>query len=709
MAATDDFDDFGFPEPPVVTIPSKANLNVVNNEDLDDEGFDPIVETEAKPLRTIPPVQRLLELWKRTGPKDFNLVAGLPFSEWRVDLFLNFCAASGALGSTKGIKVPLGEGVYDPMSPTKDANIKALEQSLVQPKTKLMTIETDQTLLLFASSLPGAVLENFVLQVPGAPALKISPASPRYRILGGGQEFVNWYNAVYNGNLLYVHVSGLARAHTLFLLSSRNLTNVDPETGTLTWAEVKHAKHPLVGFFKEGTMNLYAYLTAIEKYVGKAYANPETRPTMGWHDMVPFVEVCLTRAYSKVSPKTVTAMTDVVNKALVHARGRWEKIVDDLPWLFSPGEKNGPMIPPGRETIKAMATGGVCLPGQKTPLRSAGMILQFVTDSRFLIRDNIDMVRKSDSPGDSGSCASASSVPMKIATAIRALKGMTGLTSFPSVDAWGTHVSNHWENEVCSVAKEVMFRDKDRKMAPTSGVRFTDGNIEFMEDGVGKGKFLFDDTYNGTNNAEPDMGPKVRAVIRAHYEGGFMKMYYGAGIDKLGAVSSLPVSTELMMGAYERVWISDGGSPHSPEYFLVFSHPRGEARKEQWRAPSQVLENGNAIFPYPTQNLVEGDATNWNHAILKMMLLTKAAEMLKSNVNINAQVASCVASYLPFISAFPHDLSGRRLAGSYDLNPRANPLAHPTDELYFDDPELILAAEAAARGAPEKQESDVKK
>jgi hypothetical protein len=305
-------------------------------------------------------------------------------------------------------------------------------------------------------------------------------------------------------------------------------------------------------------------------------------------------------------------------------------------------------------------------------------------------------MRKSDALTSGSVCGSITSVPVKILTAISYLKSMLGEKDdfkFPRVDAWGISSVNHWYHTVNDHAASVVWRDRDKNCnMPLGNEGFTVSDIEAIPVGSKDGWALFDDTYNAKAEGMPmNADAKVKAILKSGYECGFLKLYYGSGSESNVRISSLIPYAEAFYDAYEQVAFAPGGSPHSPEYYLVFcrKRPPPDARgiREMTHLWDPPKRRGVEPWPKPANKFLDpipplegGGIDIGEHAkqkavimlYLRMWHMMYGFEMVRMNACINFDVLNCSRiAIVPNHVCVPEHQAMYRLSGSREAGTRA--------------------------------------
>jgi len=201
------------------------------------------------------------------------------------------------------------------------------------------------------------------------------------------------------------------------------------------------------------------------------------------------------------------------------------------------------------------------------------------------------------------------------------------------VDAYGTGASNHWHHEVMSLGDDVTYYDINQAYVPRlSGAKFEQADVEKIEAGSGNGKIIVDDTFNAPDNdfVRLSVSRKVASIINAGYDAGVIKMFYGSGEDGKFGLAVVPPSLTSLMEKHH-VYLCPGGSPHSPEYFAVF-----------FSKDIYDVASFPALTTQQKWNYNLGGASQEGY--LRAWLVTKAMEVVKSNLELNYQVYTGVHS-----------------------------------------------------------------
>jgi len=467
------------------------------------------------------------------------------------------------------------------------------------------------------------------VHIPGSPVVPAiftdGPKAGQFK--SGAQEYIDWHNAAYRTGFVYVPVKHEALVVAFYLLANYSFSF---SAGELTFVEHKlPTNQPVRNVFPKPPPGLISFSLNLAHMVKAVFADPAKRPAIGHNKHpLPFLECLAQKACDALSPASQVSLGKFVASVELYR----EDLLSKMSVRFISVTKNFNSIP--LDCVRYFLS---------TPFEFAGFsfkthrnVTDFVTVSRAHLRDVVDLPRKSDTPGWGKIAASATSVPFKIFAAIDALERMSGPID-GRVDAYGTGYTNHWHRVVERSSPEgVTFYDRDPKRVPPLGGSFHQGDVETLLPGSKEGWILFDDTFNGVDGCTPDkldFTAKIKSIIRADYFRGFVKLYLGAGSDGPTPLKAIPPSIKLMMDHYSHVVLSPGGSPHSPEFFLVFSH----TCIPDWRVPS-YSDKGFLSFR---------DGEDRNVYVVRW-LGARMLEMIVSNAMINAQVVSSCFASQPF-------------------------------------------------------------
>lgn len=635
MDEGDDDDEFTPTEPP----PPETGLEYPGGDDE----FTPTVMAEAAKLDDVPAGAIIMEIVRRALAIDKSLTK---IHEWTTSELVSFGATIGSLKSSR----MRSEFVGSPVSKIKlgPYSLETLKARLVRAKITGVGLYTDSMLAAYAMNLKGAVLKeilggNIAIVIPGCPVqLEIANrGEKRGRVTAGGLAFIEWHNGVYNSNFIYMEIGEDARIHARY---ARSVANIGFSGNRFTFVERPVPKKGEAYFERYDkdhperhyTTKLGIFHAPLRNTIAKAFAEDDGRTTVG-HSQHPleFLEVILHNKYRKMGPKSyanVKALTLLLQQ-------EYSKVGPALTNLFPKFFSEGFKVVPGH--VNELLKGGVSLPDGSVA-GSFGAVASFVEHSRAL-RAPADLMRKSDAYGMGVAGNGTASVVSKACIAIDAYKRMVGLSEdkkVPNVDAFGTHACNHWEQVVIESSSNVVFYDKERKWIPSSGVPFQEANIEALGEGTKKGRILFDDTlgcdgdFDANDGRKYPIQGKLDSVVKAGYEGGFIKMYYGNASDSSSPVGKIPLYLESFHKAYPRQVFVQGGSPHSPEWFLVFAKSRPKVGY-----PQLVLQDGSKGFS-PTLTAMEvGDLSLIAYEkYARQWLMWKCYDMIRANILLNVQV-----------------------------------------------------------------------
>jgi len=358
--------------------------------------------------------------------------------------------------------------------------------------------------------------------------------------------------------------------------------------------------------------------------------------------------------YQKASDANRRAVRELSDKLIAHYTETHARCAKEIPFMTLDGEVDV-------SQLGAVRTGKMSHPNLGINLISYGSVMNFVSESRNQIRMAQDLPDKSDSPGLGHVACAATSVAQKAHQAVKMLREIAQVAhdyKFPSVHAFGTHVNNWWSVEVESASVDLVYFDKNGKYAPKNGGKFTVSDVETLLDGVGAGHVLFDDTLNVSgkfqenDTAKSSEKKKVESIVRAQYDGGFIKAYMCNVDDHSSGLGVLPAAIRDLSAAYNRVGLSNGGSLHSPEYFIVFWGLKKKVPKDLW-LPHQLAphEMGGKSYnpvrdPAPSEDVALAKRVNY----LNTWVALKLYDMLRANMMLNIQVKLGVKNYVPIRS-----------------------------------------------------------
>lgn len=154
-------------------------------------------------------------------------------------------------------------------------------------------------------------------------------------------------------------------------------------------------------------------------------------------------------------------------------------------------------------------------------------------------------------------------------------------------------------------------------------------------------------TFNAPEGKQQQvsMTNKVTSVLKADYEGGFIKLYYGSGIDASLGLHQIPSVIATLREKYSAVVLTPGGTLHTPEYFAVFGN---RYKRGLWVPPPNIgkfsLRGTEATEPV--------DETLF-HKYVRGWLINKVSDIIRSNIAINTQVIAGFMSCPSLETALP--------------------------------------------------------
>jgi len=612
--------------------------------------FSPSVMQEAAKLDGVAAGAIIMEIVRRAIGVKRSLK---DLEHWSTSEFVAFGATLGSLKSGRMRDEPVGSSVSS--IDLASYSLDTLKARLVRAKVSSVAMFTDSMLPAYIMGLKGvkvieAMSGDVEIVVPGC-SIKVVVANRgdrRGRVTAGGSSFVEWHNGVYNSNFFYLEVGEDARLHARY---ARSIANISFSNGKFTFVERTLPKKGEAYFKGTGGVDsrpdhlsrLGVYSSALRGIIAKAHADDNGKTSIG-HSQHPldYLEVILHNKYqgmSAASAANVRALTLLLQQ-------EYAKVGPSLISLFPKFFSGGFIAVPAH--VNELIRGTVSLPDGSVA-GTFGAIASYIEHSRAM-RAPADLPRKSDAYGMGVVGAGVVSVASKAFVAIQAYRGLARIPNnqkVPNVDAFGTHAKNHWEQVVLGNGSDVVFFDRERKWIPGSGAPFREENIELLSPGSRKGRTLFDDTmgcegdFGDGDGRKYPIKAKMESIARSGYEGGFIKMYYGNASDAVTPLGRIPAYLEDFHRAYPLQVFVQGGSPHSPEWFLVFAKAKGGLSY-----PSLTEVDGQKGFA-PSPRKVEGGDLSFgsyqNYA--RQWLMWKAYDLIRSNILLNTQVLFGVYKY----------------------------------------------------------------
>jgi hypothetical protein len=610
--------------------------------------FNPDVYVAASKLPPVTMASVCRALWMRAGATSTrNFV---PEETMTLKEYIAMCNLIGSLGSSRANNVSVGKVVPSEVNMLISHDIDVLKALILSPPAPTSGQVTDGTLSRFIARMRGVRIERVkdtmdaIFHVPNCPARVVVSGigASRGRVVEGGREFIDWYNLVKGTVHKYAIIHPDAVKHAFFL---QTYVGVSIREEKLIFTDRILNKGKLAKFYGESSPNLRSFFTVIKKMMLEVFKTPENRPGLGIQKQTDaYVEYLLSHAYRTTAPANlakISALSNAINKEHEAFLSRQSVTI---PTLFSQGRNVDP------SKISLMRNGQFEVPEWDLKFATYGQVVSMVRSSRDHIRILHDLPDKSDSPGMGYSAGVSSSVAMKIHCAIDALRHISGFGYdglIPHVDAYGTGDLNHWQMEVESATKDVTFYDLDRANAPTNPATFGIADVTKLLPGQGKGRFIFDDTINlpkayGEQQSEKSSErKKIDSVIRADYDGGFLKLYLGNSDDAGVSVTQNPIALKSIYEHYDRVVLSQGGSLHSPEYYVVFCKtPKDEVSiTNAWVPPVLVAANGSRSYQWMESDTPDKDVARKRLVnYLATWIALKIYDMLKANHYLNARV-----------------------------------------------------------------------
>jgi len=622
-----------------------------NFANYDNTTFSPDIMEQAKYLASASPFNIVLEVFRRKGTMT-QLQLERPISEWSCKEVATLFTVGSTFGTSKLVARPFGPLVYAPIPNIERYGTEVLVASLrVAAPSHALTL-TDSTLPEYVMGLRGVTVmdegTHTMIDVPGMGyPIKVNGTDSRGRVASGGVEYMEFANSQFKGSVEYVHTDPDARQQAFIFLSHYTVKSVTEENIML--AELPTKDKRALGMWRwfglKTPVNL-DHINLLRRVITEAYTDRSIRPCISVKSQpLAYLEVLLTKYYKK-NPRSVPDSLVGVCAQVAQARAHlWNKVPTLAPSFFPPA---GPDRKLEQAAIISLRTGTIPLPGTGGKLVTYGDVKLFVTNCRLLVRDNLDVQSKSDAYG-AGYLGAPASVPTKIGSLFLALSGMTGSKVFPRADAWGTHTRNHWHRTIDQWVTDITFYDLNRDYAPKLGGKFDQGDVEQLAEGSGRGKCLCDDTFNSPEG-KPDsvsMDKKVASVLRAGYDCGFIKMILGAGSELITQVGHLPRSVEGFMSKYDCVYLMTGGSPHSLEYYILFSRLINREMNQIWSPPRPGADGYGPCVQAYEERTPEAQATVTSR--LKGWYLNKVYDTVRANVMLNTQLVAMSVHHEPLV------------------------------------------------------------
>lgn len=611
------------------------NLNAETPPSLGEDGDDsadysPDIILEAKALEKYSIRTILAAIVLKNNP-TLNFEAAE--ETWSAQVYTTYCAAVGSYGK-KIHNRPLGVLDRSALAELTQVDPEILQAAITSMKATVVTYYTDATLAREAAKMKGARLidtddTRVELSIPGCPdPIIISKGSgyDRGRVISGGPEFIKWHNLCHSSAYSYEATSPLARDA---VFAAMTIFNVKIDKGNLLVSDrpkiTTNAFRDFVGYLSKP---IAGRKNALKKLLLTAWMHPLAKAPMA-KDLKDRLEFIVTRHLEEMSATARKFFTDALGDVRADLYKRMESMKAKLYTLSAPNSEIT------LDVVKKYSVGTTPIAGKL--INSMGAVRSFVEESRNTFRDDHDLSRKSDSCPMGFAIGEVSSVPEKIARCITALRLLTDNVGdkFARVDAYGTGSHNHMSAVVEAAAGDITYYDIKKNFSPPNGGKFAVADIELLGKDDGKGKYLFDDTFNGgdehsTGQIQFNATRKIEAVCRANYEGGFMKLCYGTGDEAGCAPGKLPPTIEKILTTYSRINLLPGGSVHSPEYFVVF------AKGTRTSAPARATAKGFNIGLAPC---APGDFVKLTENYVKSWMAYRAVEIISANMVINVQVA----------------------------------------------------------------------
>lgn len=610
--------------------------------EMEGEEFSPEVIVKAMGIKDVTPHTIIRAIYNKTAGKD--AIGRKDYRQLTLKEFVHHASVVSSLGSSRCLDSTMGDVQYDRLDELESYDVDVLKASLTKPMSAYTSMLTDGMLAQFVATLRGAVVKQTKLgseitipQYSGGVTVS-NDGSTRGRVVSGGDEFIAWYNSVAKTKMAYQTISRDAVAHAYLISAACKVQFTDK---SVAFADrEKPPKSSIREFVKGVSSKLQPYLKPIKNFLSSSYANMANRPPIPRSgETLAYIEYLLHKKYQDVSPgsaKNIQALTDKINEVYEEEKARY---ISELKEVFSLGLAVDP------KSLMGIRSGKVRIAPIDLSLATHGSVGNFVKESRSAVRAHNDLPRKSDSRGGAHAAGVASSVAAKITNAITMLSSIMDTRKY-SADAYGTHTDNWWLRPVEDSVKDVTYYDKGANYAPkNSGAKFFVGDVETIAPGSGYGKLIFDDTLNVPDrfgSGQPHNASEVRkiqSIVSAGYEGGIIKLYYGAVDDSTNSIAKLPHAIDTVASKYHAVILTQGGGPHSPEYFIVFGGKKGANSKYEKWLPPRLVVRGNTRY-YEPRDPVEGiDVNKARNDYLNTWISIKVYDIIRANMFLNLQVS----------------------------------------------------------------------
>jgi len=567
---SDMYASLGVPSLATVAVPARSTLTTDPAPSLY-EALDEADQEKASDLRERCTASTLLGAFYmvRTGAIDVPALKG----KVSLGAYMDFVKVISVLQSGRCAPIE-----YDPSEPfdlkaasliSRSFTIDTIMAALQQPRAVMAVVYTPTTLPAFILSLSHTSFEvdrdgagaqtGWKLVCPEFPVVTVStPPGKQARVVHGGAEFLKRFNTVHESNYEYKEVDADISNLAVFLGSAFQLQKKEDS--------YVFAPRPITDplKFREGVdmaddiKFLQLTVGAIHDAMTSGKMNVPSLPSNA--QPIKCIELILTM-FVEADPargkQMVARSPSIIQARTARAWDAIEKKVADV--IANPIATTVPHITHDKRTVEGSANQVV-----------AGTFAHFREECHRHYRVGLGKAenKKTDTPFGLGFAMSASTVPYKFTIATDMLRRMGHDLTHLEVDAYGNTKENHWSGVIKGTFASAKWFDATYSGEMGAGGVCEKADIRHLRPGSGVGRVLFDDTYDKKAGFNPTA--KVAPIIQADYDCGVVKLMMGLGDERAESVTAPPNITRLFLDKYPMVDLFRI-SPHSLEYFLVFS------------------------------------------------------------------------------------------------------------------------------------------
>lgn len=611
---------------------------------------------KSRELETMAVVSLLAAFAYRYNGGNFDFM-GKPVAEWRLPQVVALSQATTGLTVKYSKDLYLGEFDRSDYERACTFPINVLKYALRGEKLTGVESHTPATLADLIYATKGVVAHGYGvgsnmvmrLTIPGYSAEGRVPVDigifGEYsgRVVGGGKEYVDWFNANNKAQLRYRHVPTLI-VKLAALVHQRVATVADPG-GSLKFRDRVFPSTPdpfaLVkncdGFVRAACIRMVEAWKDIKERPSWAPTGNKEEHVIEWMMMGAYGPMLVNEAAMENLERVYDKVEEKVREqcALIWAA------LGPLGVTFSDSLSQEKQSEFCLDVLKAIWHGRAKTYNDKTVIQKYSQASQMVEASRLQERTHDKTTVKVDTHPFGIFAGAHSSVPLKIKNALGELsRAMGAKVKFNEVHAIGTGKGCHWESTVEGIFADtpILYSDLSGDCTPQLGGKFVRKDVLDPQDvppGSGVGKILVSDAFPGESVAKAQFGMMMKNYLSADYDAGIIKCYLGSDLeaDTFVRYGHAPPYVTDWAKKYRVTGFTPGGGHHSQEYFFVFGRRVVDWKidKGEWipNSPSEPLAVYSAEAP-PTEDAC---AKHVDRVVkyASLFLTAKVADMVRAN------------------------------------------------------------------------------